>query len=177
MPELQYITLGLAGLAAVAAIAAPIVLYVVLMRRVRMDVSRLISHLDQTLASSLKLVEVRDFYAEVSGELRKMLDEAFRDGNKPRQMQLRKLSDRLDALKARTLDNAVRLLEPGAAGQAHGLGRRRRRHRGRGFQPRPGGQGQPHQPGQQPRPGGPPQPRTEGRPPERPPQPPGPPRP
>jgi hypothetical protein len=40
-----------------------------------------------------------------------MLDEAYKEGNRFRQDQIRRLIERLDTLKVRTLDKSVRVLE------------------------------------------------------------------
>jgi hypothetical protein len=56
-----------------------------------------------------------------------MLDEAYKEGNRFRQDHIRKLIERLEQLKARTLDKTVRILEPQQQD-----GRNFHRHRRRG---------------------------------------------
>ena len=94
--------------------------------------------MEQSLGASVKLLEVRNYYDQISAEYRKMLDEAYREGNRFRQDHVRRLIERLEQLKARTLDRTVRILE---SEETQPFQRRRRRHGRRHFQP-PGGQPQ-----------------------------------
>ncbi|GEM_PF-2329197 len=152
----------------VLTLAAVAVAFVKLRAAQKMETERLMAKMEESLGASVKLLEVRNYYEQMSGELKKMLDEAFKEGNRFRQDHLRRLIERLEQLKARTLDRTTRLLENEDAG--HNQQRRRRRGGRRG------GQGQQ----QQGRPQGQPQ---QGRPqnqqgrPQNPPPPPQPPRP
>lgn len=98
-------------LALVTAVCLPLVLYVRLIRSVKAETSQFISHLDRNLAATVKLLEVRDYYEKTSAALKKMLQEAYKEGNRFRQDEIRKLIDRLDALKVRTVDKQVRILD------------------------------------------------------------------
>lgn len=124
MEVIDVIQTALLALLLVAVAATPVVLYRRLLRTVRTEVSRLISRMDQNLSAGVKLLEVRDYYQQTSAELKKMLDEAYREGNRFRQDQIRKLQDRLDALKVRALDKTVSILD---AGEAQGPRKKRRR--------------------------------------------------
>ena len=97
--------------------------------------SQVVSRLDQNLAATVKLLEVRDYYQETSTQLKKMLEEAYKDGNRFRQDQIRGLMARLDTLKARTVDRTVRILDPGA--ERHTSKRHRRSRRPRRRKPSP----------------------------------------
>jgi hypothetical protein len=83
--------------------------------------------MEEALGSSVKLLEVRTYYDQMSAEYKKMLDEAFREGNRFRQDHIRRLLERLEQLKARTLDRTVRMLDQ-PEGQKREL--HRRHHRG-----------------------------------------------
>ena len=77
----------------------------------RAETERFIARMEQALGSSVKLLEVRTYYDQMSAEYKKMLDEAFREGNRFRQDHVRRLIERLEQLKARTLDRTVRMLD------------------------------------------------------------------
>ena len=125
----------------VAAVALPLAVYVRLRRQMQADAAQMLARLDENLGASVKMLEVRNFYGQMSGEYKKMLDEAYKDGNRFRQDHVRRLIERLDQLKARTFDKTVRLLEQ----PQEAPGSQRRRHRGGrrhgGFRPRNDGQG------------------------------------
>ena len=114
-------------LVAVAAFIVPITIYRRLIEHVRSEVSRLTKRVDQNLAAAVKLHEVRDYHQGASAELKKMLDEAYKDGNRSRQEQIRKLMQRLDTLKVRTLDTTVSVLDSDDKRRPR---RRRRKSRG-----------------------------------------------
>jgi uncharacterized membrane protein YccC len=116
----------------VLTLATPILLDRRSRRQQRELTRQLIGQMEQSLSASVKLLEVRNCYEEVSRALHKMLQNAYRDGDRFRQDELRKLIDRLDAMRTRVLDKTVRLLEP-AGGEA-GRPRRRRGRRGRRFE-------------------------------------------
>ena len=123
----------------IAAVVAPTLVYLRLRATQMAETERLMAKMEESLGASVKLLEVRNYYEQMSGELKKMLDEAFKEGNRFRQDHLRRLIERLEQLKARTLDRTTRLLENEDAG------RNQQRHRRRGG--RRGGQGQPQQQG------------------------------
>ena len=110
-----------------AVVGVPILVY----RRLRDEnkalTDRLLARMEQNMDASVKLLEVRSYYEEMSGQLRKMLDEAYREGNRFRQDHIRRLQERLEQLKARTLDRTVRMLESEPARPP----RKRRRRGGR----------------------------------------------
>ena len=148
----------------VASVVAPVIVYLRLRAQQRAETERFIARMEEALGSSVKLLEVRTYYDQISAEYKKMLDDAFREGNRFRQDHVRRLVERLEQLKARTLDRTVRMLD-----QPEGPKRdfHRRHHRG----------GRRHRPpaGQQPNaPSGPPG-YTPPKPPAPPPQPPKPP--
>jgi uncharacterized protein HemX len=127
-----------------AAVGAPVFLYFRVQARQRAESERLMARIEQALGSSVKLLEVRNYYDQMAAEYKKMLDEAYKEGNRFRQDHIRRLVERLEQLKARTLDRTVRILEPQNGRQQF----RRRRHRGgRRFRP-PTGQA-PSSPGPQ----------------------------
>jgi hypothetical protein len=110
-----------------ASVVAPLLVYLRLRAQQQAETERFIARMEQALGSSVKLLEVRTYYDQMSAEYRKMLDEAFREGNRFRQDHVRRLIERLEQLKARTLDRTVRMLD-----QPEGQKREfhRRRHRG-----------------------------------------------
>lgn len=129
----------------IAVVLVPMLFYVRLRTMQRLETERLLTRMEQSLGASVKLIEVRDYYEFMAGELKKMLDEAFRDGNRFRQDHLRRLSERLEQLKARTLDNTVRILAANGQRPAH----KRRRRGGRRHRPAggaPGGSAKPDAP-------------------------------
>jgi len=131
-----------------AAVGAPIFVYFRIQARQRAESERLMARIEQALGSSVKLLEVRNYYDQMAAEYKKMLDEAYKEGNRFRQDHIRRLVERLNQLKARTLDRTVRILEPQDGPQQV----RRRRHRGgRRFRP-PTGQAPPSPGPQAPKP-------------------------
>lgn len=151
MTEAQMV---LTVLTLIAAVVAPLVAVMRLRATQRAETERLLAKMEESLGASVKLLEVRNYYEQMSGELKKMLDEAYKEGNRFRQDHLRRLIERLEQMKARTLDRTTRLLETEDASRQNG-GRRHRRHRGgrrggqgQNFQGRPQGQGQGQGPGQ-----------------------------
>jgi hypothetical protein len=140
-----------------ASVVAPVIVYLRLRARQRAETERVIAHMEETLGASVKLLEVRTYYDQISAEYRRMLEEAYREGNRFRQDHIRRLIERLEQLKARTLDRTVRMLD-----QPEGPPRpfRRRHHRG----------GRRHRPPGTPPPGAPSAP--PGSPPPKPPAPP-----
>ena len=110
-----------------ASVVAPVIVYLRLRAYQRAETERFIARMEQTLGASVKLLEVRTYYDQMSAEYKKMLDEAFREGNRFRQDHIRRLIERLEQLKARTLDRTVRMLDQpeGQKRQFH-----RRHHRG-----------------------------------------------
>ena len=111
----------------VASVVAPVIVYLRLRGLQRAETERLIARMEEALGSSVKLLEVRTYYDQMSAEYKKMLDEAFREGNRFRQDHMRRLIERLEQLKARTLDRTVRMLDQpeGPKREFH-----RRHHRG-----------------------------------------------
>lgn len=112
------------------------VLAFLLYRRLDRKLSGAIRSLADQVSASVeagpKLNEVRDFYEYASGEFQKLLNEARRDGDRPKQERFRKLMDRLNRLKSRTLDKSVKLLESNGG---NGNSKRRRRRRPRAQKP------------------------------------------
>ena len=94
-----------------ASVVAPVIVYLRLRAQQQAETERVIARMEQTLGASVKLLEVRTYYDQMSAEYKKMLDEAFREGNRFRQDSIRKLIERLEQLKARTLDRTVRMLD------------------------------------------------------------------
>ena len=142
-------------------VVASMVVFYRLRAQQQNDTERLLARMEQSLGVSVKLLEVRNYYDQISAEYKKMLDEAYREGSRFRQDHVRRLIERLEQLKARTLDRTVRILE---SEEARPFRRRRRRHFPPGGQPPggqpPGGQPQaaPQKPPQQPPRQPPPQP-------------------
>ena len=95
----------------VAACVGPILVYRRLAKRVQNELAQLTRRVDKSLAAGAKLLEVRNYYEQTSAELKKMLDEAYKEGNRFRQDQLRKMIERLDTLRTRTLDKTVSMLD------------------------------------------------------------------
>jgi hypothetical protein len=147
-------------------VAAPIIVYWRLRAQQQADTERFIARMEQSLGSSVKFLEVRTYYDQMSAEYKKMLDEAFREGNRFRQDHVRRLIERLEQLKARTLDRTVRMLDE-PEGQKRDF--HRRHHRGGRRHRPPTGQAQngppgppgytPPKPPAQPKPPAPPQPK------------------
>ena len=110
----------------VAACVGPILVYRRLNQRVQNEISQLTRRVDKSLAAGVKLLEVRNYYEQTSAELKKMLDEAYKEGNRFRQDQIRKMIERLDTLRTRTLDKTVSMLDS-RSGQSPRKRRRRSR--------------------------------------------------
>ncbi len=108
----------LLALILVAAVGAPVIVYLRLRAQQRAETERLIARMEEALGSSVKLLEVRTYYDQISAEYKKMLDEAFREGNRFRQDHVRRLIERLEQLKARTLDRTVRMLDQPEGGRS-----------------------------------------------------------
>jgi len=133
MPSYIIILLVLTFLTLVAAVAVPLLLHRRLLRRQQVESAQTVSRLDRHLGAAVKLLEVRDYYEDTSKALAKMLDEAYKEGNRFRQDQLRRLVDRLEAMKVRTLDKQVQILE--GTPRLPKKRRRRRPRRGKGKHP------------------------------------------
>lgn len=114
----------LLALTLVAAVGAPFFLFRRLLHKQKAETSQMSSLLDRHLGAAVKLLEVRDYYEETSRALKKMLDEAYKEGNRFRQDEIRKLIERLEAMKIRALDKQVRILD--ATGTPAPRKRRRR---------------------------------------------------
>ena len=84
----------------IAAVVTPILVEQRLRKQQREEMRQLIGQVEQSISASVKLLEVRNYYEQTSKELNKMLQEAYREGNRFRQDQLRKTIERLEALKA-----------------------------------------------------------------------------
>ncbi len=112
-----------------ASVAVPIVIHLRTRARQREETARLVRRIEQSLGGTVMLLEVRDYYEQTSAALKNMLQEAYREGNRFRQDQIRKLIERLDTLKARALDKTMRVL--GAEGRPNSRRRRRRGGRSR----------------------------------------------
>jgi len=110
--QIQIATLIILVLTLAAAVTT-LVLFLRQRKLHRAESRQLISQLDQGLAASVKLLEVRNYYHDASAALQKMLKAAYKEGNRFRQDEIRKLVDRLETLKVRVLDKSVRILEPG----------------------------------------------------------------
>ena len=111
----------LLALILVASVVAPMIVYLRLRAQQRAETERLIARMEEALGSSVKLLEVRTYYDQMSAEYKKMLDEAFREGNRFRQDHIRRLIERLEQVKARTLNRTVRMLDQPEGGPEAGL--------------------------------------------------------
>ncbi len=60
---------------------------------------------------SAELLEIKKFHDEFLVELESLLAEAYRAKDKERVQQLQRMRERLETLRARTLDKAIRSLE------------------------------------------------------------------
>ena len=116
----------------IAAVSIPIFVYERLLKKLRSEISQLTKRMDQNLGASIKLLEVRDYYQQTSAALKKLLDEAYKDGNRFRQDEIKKLLERLDTLKVRALDKTISIL---GAEKAQSSKRRRRSRRPRTRRP------------------------------------------
>ncbi len=126
-----------------ASVVAPVLVYLRLRAHQRAETERFIARMEEALGASVKLLEVRTYYDQMSGEFKKMLDEAFREGNRFRQDHIRRLIERLEQLKARTLDRTVRMLDQP---EAQKRDFHRRHHRGGRRHHPPAGQQPPNAP-------------------------------
>jgi len=113
----------------IAACVVPVWVYRRLIAQVRNEVSQLTSRIDKNLGASVKLLEVRDYYEQTSRDLKKMLDAAYKEGNRFQQDQIRKMLARLDTLKVRALDKTVGILESETGQPPRKRRRRSRRSR------------------------------------------------
>ena len=109
----------------IASVSIPILIYERLTKKSDSQISQLTNRMDQNQNASAKFLEVRDYYQQTAAALKKLLDEAYKDGNRFRQEEIKKLLDRLETLKVRVLDKTVRLLD----GNKPKSSRRRRKKR------------------------------------------------
>ena len=120
----------LVGLTAILVVCLNVLVFVCY-RRLRSRLSAEINSLGERVSSTVdagaKLNEVRDFYEHAEPELQRLLNEAHREGDRKKQDRFRKLVERLNTLKARTVDRSARLLDP----EGEGSSRRKRRRRPR----------------------------------------------
>lgn len=129
MSTVDLVQLALLVLVFASSIAVPLVVYRGLMKKVRDQVSQMTIRLDQDLGAGAKLIEVRDYYQQASASLKKMLDDAYKEGNRQRQDELKRLLERLEAMKTRALDKSVSILGPDQAAAPRKRRRRSRRPR------------------------------------------------
>jgi len=125
----------LLALALVSSVAMPIVIYRLLLARARAEIARVTGLLDQNLGMGARLLEVRDYYQQTQAALRKLLDEAYKEGNRHRQDELRRMLDRLETMKVRALDKTVNILSGESPQNTFKRRRRRPRHKGRSGPP------------------------------------------
>ena len=78
---------------------------------IKSETGKLTQSVNETMNAGAKLVEIRDYYEHANDEFQRMLKEAQRDADRPKQDRYRRLLDRLNALKARTLDRTASLLD------------------------------------------------------------------
>ena len=109
------------------------VLALLLHRKLDRKLSGELRNLAEQVSSSVeagpKLNEVRDYYESANAEFQKLLNEARREGDRPKQERFRKLIERLNTLKSRTLDKSAKLLESNGGNSTRSKRRRRRRPR------------------------------------------------
>ena len=134
----------------VSSVLFPLLIYIRVTKSLRGEVSRMTGRLDRDLGAGAKLLEVRDYYQQASSALKKMLDDAYKEGNRSRQEEIRRLLDRLETLKVRALDKSVAILDS-KNGASRSRQRRSRRPRGRRRKrPGDGGKKPPNSGGQKP---------------------------
>ena len=78
---MEQVQTGLIVLTLIAAVVAPVVAVLRLRATQKAETERLIAKIEESLGASVKLLEVRNYYEQMNGELKKMLDEAFKEGN------------------------------------------------------------------------------------------------
>lgn len=132
----------IASLCLVAAVVVPLWICRWAVRRCQTQTAQFISNLDRNLGAATKLLEVRDYYQETHAALDKMLQEAYKEGNRFRQDQIRRLIERLNTMKVRTLDKQVRILES----ESDQINRKKRHRRRRAREHAPAPQGEPAPP-------------------------------
>ena len=126
---MDFIIIGLLIPTLIAAVGAPVLVYRRLRKVQQAEIEKLHKRLEENMGAAVKLLEVRSYYDEASATLKKMLQDAYKEGNRFRQDQIRKLIDRLNALKVRTVDKTVRILDPTTAPAPRKRRRRSRRPR------------------------------------------------
>ena len=96
--------------------AAGIVLIVLLhrnaMKSLHAKLDAVTTKVGESLDAGVKLLEVKNFYEETHADYQRMLNQAHRDADRSTQDRIRRLIDRLNTLKARTLDSTSQLLSP-----------------------------------------------------------------
>ena len=139
----------------ISSVLFPFLIYLRVTKSLRGEVSRMTGRLDQDLGAGAKLLEVRDYYQQTSSALKKMLDDAYKEGNRSRQEEIRRLLNRLETLKARALDKSVAILDAKDGASSRSRRRRSRRPRGRRRKrPNNAGKKAPNNGGQKPSSGG-----------------------
>ena len=131
MNPVEVVQIVLLVLVLFSSVLFPLLIYIRVTKSLRGEVSRMTGRLDQNLGAGAKLLEVRDCYQQTSAALKKMLDEAYKEGNRSRQDEIRRLLDRLDTMKVRALDKSVAILDSKDPTASRSRRRRSRRPRGR----------------------------------------------
>lgn len=138
MEPLVYVLVGLTAILVVCLNVVVFLCYRSLVRRISADFGKLADKVSSSVDAGAKINEVRDFFEYANPELQKLLNEAHRDGDRQKQNRFRGLIERMNTLKARTVDRSAKLLDPNADTSSRRKRRRRPRRRSPNGQGRPG---------------------------------------
>jgi hypothetical protein len=120
------ILIGVVVLFGAAMIVLLVLLYRAAMKTARSGFEAVSAKVSEGVGAGAKLLEVKTFYEETNADYQRILNQAHRDADKTTQDRIRRLIDRLNTLKARTLDKTSELLE-----DTRSKPRRKRRRRPR----------------------------------------------
>lgn len=114
-----------AGAAVIVCVAVQIILHRRLMAYLRAQNERVVARVDEGLGASAKFLEVQEYCNETTREMQRLISEANKERNRQRVDQIRRMRDRLEAMRARVIDKTVNLI----GGEEPRPKKRRRRRR------------------------------------------------
>ena len=123
MPDLTFIIVVAAAVA--ASLVVQLILYRLLKAGMKAEAERLAGRVDEGLGAGAKFLEVQNYYEDTSREIRRLIGEGTKEGNRQRVDQFRRMRDRLEALRSRVVDKTVNLIN----GEKPPPKKRRRRRR------------------------------------------------
>lgn len=112
---MEVVILAICILALTASIIVPLVTYRRAIQHWQQALSVLAEKLEAIAESPAKMLEVREFHAQMMEMVEAVLSEARKRKDRRLLEQALRMRERLEVLKARVLDKTLRLVEEGAA--------------------------------------------------------------